>query len=67
MTSMTATGTSVENDQRAERAGFLLAHPGYRDTAVLDRLRATESRCRQFLEGGADGGAIWPGHGGHQG
>ena len=33
---------SVENDQRPEPAGFLLSYPGYRSTALLDRLRATE-------------------------
>jgi selenocysteine lyase/cysteine desulfurase len=33
---------SVENDPRPEPAGFLLSHPGYRSTALLDRLRATE-------------------------
>ena len=33
---------SVENDQRPEPAGFLLSYPGYRTTALLDRLRATE-------------------------
>ena len=58
---------SARNDPPPEPVGFLSAYPGYQSTAVLDRLRATESRCRQFLEGGADGGAIWPGHGGHQG
>jgi selenocysteine lyase/cysteine desulfurase len=33
---------SVEIDRRPEPAGFLSAYPGYRDTALLDRLRATE-------------------------
>jgi selenocysteine lyase/cysteine desulfurase len=33
---------SVENDQRPEPPGFLSAYPDYRDTALLDRLRATE-------------------------
>jgi Aminotransferase class-V len=33
---------SVEDDQRPEPAGFLLSYPGYRSTALLDRLRATE-------------------------
>ena len=33
---------SVENDQRPEPADFLLSYPGYRSTALLDRLRATE-------------------------
>jgi selenocysteine lyase/cysteine desulfurase len=33
---------SVEDDQRPEPAGFLLSYPGYRSTAPLDRLRATE-------------------------
>jgi selenocysteine lyase/cysteine desulfurase len=33
---------SVENYQRSEPAGFLSAYPGYRSTALLDRLRASE-------------------------
>jgi selenocysteine lyase/cysteine desulfurase len=33
---------SVENDRRLEPPGFLSAYPGYRGTALLDRLRATE-------------------------
>ena len=33
---------SVENDRRPEPPGFLSAYPGYRNTALLDRLRATE-------------------------
>ena len=33
---------SVENDQRPEPPGFLPPYPGYRSTALLDRLRATE-------------------------
>jgi selenocysteine lyase/cysteine desulfurase len=32
----------VEDDQRPEPAGFLRSYPGYRSTALLDRLRATE-------------------------
>ena len=33
---------SVENDGRLEPPGFLSAYPGYRGTALLDELRATE-------------------------
>jgi hypothetical protein len=33
---------SVENDRRPEPPGFLSAYPGYRGTALLDELRATE-------------------------
>ncbi|HJZ07441.1 MAG TPA: aminotransferase class V-fold PLP-dependent enzyme, partial [Trebonia sp.] len=33
---------SVENDRGPEPPGFLSAYPGYRSTALLDRLRATE-------------------------
>jgi hypothetical protein len=33
---------SIETDRRPEPPGFLSAHPGYRSTALLDRLRATE-------------------------
>ena len=33
---------SVEDDQRPEPAGFERSYPGYRSTALLDRLRATE-------------------------
>jgi len=33
----------------------------------VERFLAAELRGRQFLEGGADGGAFWPGHAGHQG
>jgi hypothetical protein len=33
---------SVKDDQRPEPAGFLGSYPGYRSTAPLDRLRATE-------------------------
>ena len=32
----------VASDRGAEPAGFLAAYPGYRSTALLDRLRATE-------------------------
>jgi hypothetical protein len=32
----------VEGDRPPEPAGFLSAYPGYRSTALLDRLRATE-------------------------
>jgi selenocysteine lyase/cysteine desulfurase len=32
----------AEDDRRPEPPGFLSAYPGYRDTALLDRLRATE-------------------------
>ena len=33
---------SAENDRGPEPPGFLSAYPGYRSTALLDRLRATE-------------------------
>jgi selenocysteine lyase/cysteine desulfurase len=33
---------SIETDQRTEPPGFLSAYPGYRGTALLDRLRATQ-------------------------
>jgi hypothetical protein len=33
---------SAGNDRRPEPPGFLSAYPGYRSTALLDRLRATE-------------------------
>src|SRR5271169_4778268 len=33
---------SVEKDRRPEPSGFLSAYPGYRSTALLDRLRVTE-------------------------
>jgi selenocysteine lyase/cysteine desulfurase len=33
---------SIEHDQRPEPAGITFAYPGYRSTALLDRLRATE-------------------------
>src|SRR6516225_7504024 len=32
----------TENDRRPEPAGFLSAYPGYRGTALLDRLRSTQ-------------------------
>jgi selenocysteine lyase/cysteine desulfurase len=32
----------AENDRRPETPGFLSAYPGYRSTALLDRLRVTE-------------------------
>ena len=34
--------TSIMTTALNERSGFLLAYPGYRSTALLDRLRATE-------------------------
>jgi selenocysteine lyase/cysteine desulfurase len=34
--------TSIVTTALDERSGFLLAYPGYRSTALLDRLRATE-------------------------
>ena len=33
---------SIGTDRRPEPPGFLSAYPGYRGTALLDRLRATE-------------------------
>jgi len=33
---------STANERRSEPPGFLSAYPGYRDTMLLDRLRATE-------------------------
>jgi selenocysteine lyase/cysteine desulfurase len=33
---------SVEKDRRSEPPGFLSAYPGYRSTALLDKLRVTE-------------------------
>jgi hypothetical protein len=33
---------NAENGWPPEPAGFLTAYPGYRSTALLDRLRATE-------------------------
>ena len=33
---------SAEKDRRPEPPGFLTAYPGYRSTALLDRLRVTE-------------------------
>ena len=47
---------SVEKDRRSEPPGFLTAYPGYRSTALLDRLRVTEysyldaERFLAFLE-----------------
>ncbi len=40
---------NAENDRRPEPAGFLSAYPGYRSTALLDRLRAIEY---SYLEAG---------------
>jgi selenocysteine lyase/cysteine desulfurase len=42
-------GSPVENDLRPEPAAFMCAYPGYRSTALLDRLRATEY---SYLEAG---------------
>ncbi len=36
---------SAGNGRLPEPAGFLSAYPGYRGTALLDRLRATEYSC----------------------
>jgi selenocysteine lyase/cysteine desulfurase len=33
---------NIETDRRTEPRGFLSAYPGYRSTALLDRLRATQ-------------------------
>ena len=33
---------SAEKDRRPEPPGFLSAYPGYRSTALLDRLRVTD-------------------------
>ena len=33
---------SAGDDRRAEPPGFVSAYPGYRGTALLDRLRATD-------------------------
>src|ERR1700687_5279472 len=40
---------SVKKDRRPEPPGFLLAYPGYRSTALLDRLRVTE---HSYLDAG---------------
>ena len=40
---------SAEKDRRPEPPGFLSAYPGYRSTALLDRLRVTDY---SYLDGG---------------
>ena len=42
LTERAALPGAVDNDLRPEPPGFLSAYPGYRSTALLDQLRATE-------------------------